>query len=49
MQPKLLEVNFSPDCIRACKYHSEFYDHVFECLFVNETSHSPDLPVTKLQ
>ena len=48
MQPKVLEVNFGPDCVRACKYHPAFYDHVFECLFLDEMSHSPQLPVTKL-
>uniref|UniRef100_A0A3B1IDH3 Uncharacterized protein n=1 Tax=Astyanax mexicanus TaxID=7994 RepID=A0A3B1IDH3_ASTMX len=29
MQPQLLEVNFSPDCHRACLYHPSFYDHMF--------------------
>ena len=49
MNPKLLEVNFSPDTLRACKYHPDFYNHVFECLFLPESLHSNDLPVTKLQ
>ena len=49
MQPKLLEVNFCPDTIRACKYHENFYNHVFECLFLPESLHNIDLPVTKLE
>jgi tubulin--tyrosine ligase-like protein 12 len=32
-QPKLLEMTFSPDCNRACKYHPTFYNDIFECLF----------------
>ena len=47
IQPKLLEVNFSPDCVRACRYH-DFYNHMFECLFLPESHHTDDLPVTRL-
>ncbi|CAD8093778.1 unnamed protein product [Paramecium sonneborni] len=32
-QPKLLEMTFSPDCTRACKYTPTFYNDLFECLF----------------
>lgn len=35
-QPKLLEMTFSPDCHRACKYHPSFYDDVFECLYLHK-------------
>lgn len=50
-QPKLLEVTYCPDCNRACKFDteaifkgevvkgSEFYNYVFGCLFLNETTH----------
>lgn len=32
-QPKLLEMTFSPDCTRACKYTPSFYNDLFETLF----------------
>ncbi|KAL4613765.1 hypothetical protein ACB092_07G003700, partial [Castanea dentata] len=49
-QPKLLEVTDCPDCTRACKYDTEalvggeikgrdFFNDVFGCLFLNETTH----------
>lgn len=48
--PKLLEVTYCPDCNRACKYDTEsvlgdtirgrdFFNFVFGCLFLNETTH----------
>lgn len=36
IQPKLLEVNFTPDCKRACEYYPDFYNDVFKLLFLNE-------------
>ncbi|MBN3312321.1 TTL12 protein, partial [Atractosteus spatula] len=41
MQPQILEVNFSPDCARACKYHPSFYNDVFSTLFLDETAGHP--------
>ncbi|KAL5572343.1 hypothetical protein UlMin_021940 [Ulmus minor] len=49
-QPKVLEVTYCPDCTRACKYDtqtlvgevvkgSNFFNDVFGCLFLNETTH----------
>lgn len=50
-RPKLLEVTYCPDCSRACKYDTEsivgggiikstdFFNDVFGCLFLNETTH----------
>ena len=48
VEPRLLEVNFSPDCVRACKYHPDFFNHVFQLLFLHENSHGEALPVTQL-
>lgn len=48
MEPQLLEVNFSPDCIRACRYHPSFFNHVFKVLFLDRSQWSPDIPVTRL-
>ena len=35
-QPKILEVTFSPDCGRACKFNPNFFNEVFGCLFMND-------------
>ena len=35
MQPVLLEINFAPDCKRACEYYPNFYNDIFKCLFLD--------------
>jgi tubulin--tyrosine ligase-like protein 12 len=35
-EPKILEVTFSPDCGRACKFNPNFFNEVFGCLFFND-------------
>ncbi|KAF7265549.1 hypothetical protein GWI33_021004 [Rhynchophorus ferrugineus] len=36
IQPKILEINFMPDCERACNYYPNFYNNIFKLLFLNE-------------
>ena len=41
MEPKLCEVNYCPDCERACKYHPHFYNDIFRTLFLEDTEGRP--------
>lgn len=41
IQPKVLEVNYTPDCKRACEYYPEFYNDVFNLLFLDQEN--PDV------
>ncbi|XP_034251207.1 tubulin--tyrosine ligase-like protein 12 [Thrips palmi] len=35
IQPKLLEINWTPDCRRACEYYPNFYNDIFSLLFLD--------------
>jgi tubulin--tyrosine ligase-like protein 12 len=48
MEPQLLEVNFCPDCVRACRYHPEFFNDVFQALFLEPSQWTPNMPITRL-
>ncbi|XP_005176031.1 tubulin--tyrosine ligase-like protein 12 [Musca domestica] len=45
--PKLLEVNWTPDCKRACDYYPDFYNDIFKLLFLNEPNDDVFRPLQK--
>ena len=38
MQPVVLEVNWMPDCKRACEYYPSFFNEMFNALFADKLS-----------
>ncbi|XP_049877980.1 tubulin--tyrosine ligase-like protein 12 [Pectinophora gossypiella] len=36
VQPKLLEMNWMPDCRRACEYYPAFYNDIFSVIFLDK-------------
>lgn len=36
IQPILLEINWMPDCRRACEYYPNFYNDIFSVMFLNK-------------
>lgn len=43
--PQVLEVNYGPDCERACRYHPNFFNYIFSLLFLGDSN---GWPVEKL-
>ncbi|CAH1966083.1 unnamed protein product [Acanthoscelides obtectus] len=33
--PRILEINFTPDCQRACEYYEDFYNDIFNLFFLD--------------
>ncbi|XP_026760696.1 tubulin--tyrosine ligase-like protein 12 [Galleria mellonella] len=40
IQPKLLEINWMPDCHRACEYYPNFYNDIFSVMFLDKNIES---------
>ena len=47
VQPKLLEINFTPDCHRACTFYPNFYNQVFNVLFRDITSEQDVIDISE--
>lgn len=47
IQPKLLEINFTPDCHRACTYYPNFYNQVFNVLFRDVTEEQDVIDISE--
>ena len=43
MEVKLLEVNWGPDCKRACEYYPEFFNDIFSTLFLEDNKNVVEL------
>ena len=38
LEPHIIEINYQPDCTRACKFIPEFYNDIFSTLFFEKDS-----------
>ena len=38
LEPHIIEINYQPDCTRACKFVPEYYNDIFSTLFFEEES-----------
>ena len=47
VQPKLLEINFTPDCHRACTFYPNFYNQVFNVLFRDVSTDQDVIDISK--
>jgi tubulin--tyrosine ligase-like protein 12 len=43
MNAKVLEINFGPDCTRACNYDPHFYNVLFAVMFTNDWYQNPEI------
>jgi tubulin--tyrosine ligase-like protein 12 len=39
IEPMICEINYQPDCTRACTYHPSFYNDIFNTLFMDSLDH----------
>ena len=38
LEPHIIEINYQPDCTRACKFVPEYYNDIFSTLFLEQES-----------